>query len=292
MSRRLRIAALAALCAVTASLVVGPVASGASRPAVTKKLLWLLEFNGKKGIKPSALGFKYDIGYSNGWGNSEVQYYTQWAQNASTDGKGNLVLTAQRIPFEHNLNVTQCGLGCEYVSARINTKGKLAFQYGRIEARIQTPVGAGTWPAFWMLGNNMDSTPWPECGEIDIMEGKGAASNTVWGTLHGPGYSGGGGIGNTYLAQYPLSDRYHVYAIEWHKNSIKWFFDGKLYHEMSPATVNGNKWVFNKPFFLIVNLAMGGLFGGETDPNVKSAKLNVDYIRYYKIGADGALKRY
>lgn len=277
---------------------IAVVLTGVSQPAsalaprVTKKLLWSAEFNGKAGQKPGAFGFVHDIGYSNGWGNSEVEYYTNRKSNASTDGNGNMVITARRLAFEDPLNVKYCGLGCEYSSARFHTSGKLRFQYGRMEARIKLPAGQGTWPAFWMLGTDLGKVGWPNSGEIDIMEGKGAASTMLWGTIHGPGYSGGNCISNQVMLDSPLSDGYHTYAIEWRKNSIEWFVDGTSYAVLTPASLSGRQWVFNKPFFVILNLAMGGMFGGETDPDVTIARMSIDYVRYYKLGNDGLLKRF
>jgi beta-glucanase (GH16 family) len=237
---------VAALLVASATLTATQQSATAVVPTQTKKLLWSVEFNGKAGKKPSDFGFKYDYGYANGWGNSEVQYYTSRPGNSATDGKGKLVFTAKRMAFEDPLNVRFCGLGCEYTSARIKTEGKLSFRYGRMEARIKVASGKGTWPAFWMLGTDIGRNPWPNSGEIDIMEAKGIMPTMLWGTVHGPGYSGGGGISNTYLKESPLADSYHVYAIEWQPNSIKWFIDGQQFGSITPAQLNGNKWVFNK----------------------------------------------
>jgi beta-glucanase (GH16 family) len=259
--------------------------------AVKKKLLWSTEFGGKAGKRPVDFGFVYDFGYGNGWGNSEVQFYSRSKANASTDGKGKMVITAKRIPFDHPVNIRYCGLGCEYTSARFKTQGKMSFQYGRLEARIKNPPGIGTWPAFWLLGNDLGENPWPDAGEIDIMEGKGTFPNTILGTVHGPGYSGGQGISGSLFNLEPYVENYHVYAIEWKKNSIKWFIDDELFHEVTPASVSPNEWVFNKRYFLIMNLAMGGLFGGQTSESVTETKMYIDYIRYYSLDGVGSFRQ-
>lgn len=259
--------------------------------AVKKKLLWKQEFNTKAGKRPVDFGFVYDFGYGNGWGNSEVQFYSKNKSNAATNGNGKMVITATRIPFDHPVNIRYCGLGCEYTSARFKTQGKLNFRYGRIEARIKNPAGQGAWPAFWLLGRDLPSVSWPQSGEIDIMEGKGSVPNTIWGTVHGPGYSGGQGISGSLYSPETYDSAYHVYAIEWKKNSIKWYIDDELFHEVTPATVAPNEWVFNKYYFMIINLAMGGVFGGATSEDVTEAKLYIDYIRYYSIDGVGSLQK-
>lgn len=257
---------------------------------VVKKLLWKQEFTGAK-ASPNSKVFNYDLG-GGGWGNLEHQAYT--TTNARTDGSksGYMVINAKRYTYDPDDIYYQCpintpGNGCEFTSARLQTRGKVAFQYGRLEARIRMPKGDGTWPAFWLLGNDILTNSWPSCGEIDITEVKGAYPYTTYGSIHGPGYSGGESITNTWSINSQLNAGYHTYAIEWNKNSIKWFIDSKLYHSVTPASLGTDRWVFNKPFFLIVNLAMGGQFVGDVDPSVTSANMYIDYIRYYSLNGVG-----
>ncbi|MFD5626671.1 ricin-type beta-trefoil lectin domain protein [Streptomyces sp. NPDC127072] len=196
--------------------------------------------------------------------NHERQMYTSGTNNAALDGQGHLVITARK---ENPANY-QCWYGtCQYTSARLNTAGKFTAQYGRVEATLKVPRGQGMWPAFWMLGNDLGSVGWPASGEIDVMENVGFEPSTVHGTIHGPGYSGSAGIGAGYTLPngQAFADGFHTFAVDWAPNSIKWSVDGVVYQTRTPADVGGNAWVFNKPFFLILNLAVGGYWPG--DPN-------------------------
>ncbi|MCI3221482.1 family 16 glycosylhydrolase [Streptomyces sp. NP-1717] len=219
--------------------------------------------------------------------NHERQYYTPGNNNAALDGQGNLVITARK----NNPGNYQCWYGrCEYTSARLNTAGKFTAQYGRVEARMKIPRGQGMWPAFWMLGNNMGQVGWPNSGEIDIMENVGFEPGTVHGTLHGPGYSGSGGIGAGYSLPggQAFADAFHTFAIDWSPNSIRWSVDGNVFQTRTPADLGGREWVFNKPFFLILNLAVGGYWPG--DPNSSTpfpSTLTVDYVRVTTDGGGG-----
>lgn len=253
--------------------------------ATVKRLLWHMEFTGKSGTKPSSKVFSYDLG-GGGWGNNEHQAYTD--HNATLNGSGALNLKLNRIAYDPEDLYEMCpintpGNACEFESARIQTKGKLNFKYGRLEARIKVPSGDGTWPAFWLLGSDISSNAWPNCGEIDIMETKGSEPYTVHGTAHGPGYSGGDGIVNTKTLSTRLSSGYHIYALEWTYNKMSWYIDGKLYHTVTPSIVGGHTYVFNKPMFMILNVAAGGWFAGDIDPDLNTAQMSVDYIRYYAI---------
>lgn len=290
-TKRLALAAIALssfALAAPASAVVAP------KPAVTKvvkKLLWHQEFTGTRKVAPNARVFNYDLG-GGGWGNLEHQAYT--TTNVKTDGskQGNLVITANKYVYDPNDIYYQCpintpGNACEYTSSRIQTSGKLAFQYGRLEARIKMPKGDGTWPAFWLLGTDILRNSWPSCGEIDITEVKGGYPYSTYGSIHGPGYSGGESITSIWDLNTQLNAGYHVYAIEWNKNSIKWYIDSKLYHSVTPASLGGDTWVFNKPYFMILNLAMGGQFVGDVDPSITTASMSVDYIRYYSLNGVG-----
>ncbi|RME12327.1 MAG: glycosyl hydrolase family protein [Ardenticatenia bacterium] len=258
-------------------------------------LVWSDEFNDPAGTPPNPNVWTHEIGDGTmygipGWGNGEFQFYTDDPANASTDGQGNLVISLQ--PTDPN-NAPLCWYGpCEYTSARLITAQKQAFKYGRIEARIKVPDGpAGLWPAFWMLGTNIGEVGWPQSGEIDIMEYVSRFPNEVFGTIHGPGYSGGAGFGNTYAFTTTVASDYHTFAVEWGPDEIHWYVDGINYHNATPADVAPNEWVFNHPFFLILNMAIGGNFGGDIDPSMTfPQELKVDYIRVY--GAADTAERF
>ncbi len=258
------------LIALFGAAVLPIAASAQSLPGWT--LAWADEFTQADGTAPASAKWGYDIGGS-GWGNSELQYYTARTENARIEG-GQLVIEARAENYS----------GKNYTSARLLTKDKWSWTYGRIEARIKIPRGQGIWPAFWMLGANIDAAGWPGCGEIDIMENIGSLPSTVYGTVHGPGYSGGGGIsGNYVLAGAALADAFHVYAIEWEENRIRWFIDGQLYFTVTPGNLpSGSTWVFNQPQFLILNVAVGGNWPGS--PNGSTTfpqRMTVDYVRVY-----------
>jgi beta-glucanase (GH16 family) len=236
------------------------------------QLIWADEFSQPDGSSPTSANWGFDIG-GGGWGNNELQYYTSRTNNARiVDGK--LVIEAKQESFG----------GRDYTSARLLTKNKVNYQFGRIEARIKIPRGQGIWPAFWMLGSNFDAVGWPNCGEIDIMENIGREPRTVHGTIHGPGYSGGGGIGGSYLfpSGVNVADDYRVFAIEWETNRISWFVDSNLYLTLTPANLGGRAWVFNQPFFIILNVAVGGNWPGNPDATtVFPQQMLVDYVRVY-----------
>ena len=277
------------------TFMVNPVADAATKK--TLKLLWSDEFNGKKGSLPSSKTWSREIG-GGGWGNSERQFYTDKAANASMDGAGRLVITANRISNEYGDLIgdvpgtedilNRCS-ECQFTSARMKTARNLSFQYGRIEARIKMPQGVGTWPAFWMLGGDLlDGVPWPECGEIDIMEFRGDIPDRSTSAIHGPTTPPGSGLGAAFLSYDSLSNGYHTYAIEWKKNSLTFIVDGRVTGTYSSADTGSRGWVYNQKFFLILNLAMGGTYAGEyIDPMVNQAQLHVDYIRLYSINGVG-----
>ena len=276
------------------SLLVNPVADAAPKKL---KLLWSDEFNGKKGVGPSTKVWSAEIG-GGGWGNSERQFYTDKAANASMDGAGRLVITANRISNDYAEQVgevpgtedilNRCS-ECQFTSARLKTARKLSFQYGRIEARIKMPEGIGTWPAFWMLGGDLlDGVPWPECGEIDIMEFRGDIPDQSTSAIHGPTTPQGSGLGARFLSGPPLSEGFHTYALEWKKNSLTFLVDGRVTGTFSAADTGSRGWVYNQKFFLILNLAMGGTYAGEyIDPAINQAQLSVDYIRFYSVNGVG-----
>ncbi len=244
-------------------------------------LTWSDEFNGPAGSTVDGTKWGFDTG-GGGWGNNELRYYTSSTGNASTDGAGHLVVTAK----QNTSRKLRCWYGqCKYTSARILTKGKFQQAYGRFEARIKIPYGQGIWPAFWMLGSNIDAVGWPTCGEIDIMENIGREPSIVHGTLHAPGYSGAGGVRAPYnLSSGAFSDDYHVYAVEWDANQIRWYVDGNLYQTRTQADIPaGSNWVFDHPFFIILNVAVGGYWPGNPDSTtVFPQKMYVDYVRVYQ----------
>ena len=274
--RRPRALALAgaALVAATVALAV-PVDSRPAEAAIGG-ITWQDEFNAAAGTPVDQSRWRFDIGGS-GWGNNERQYYTNSTSNAVHDGQGNLVITARR---ENPANY-QCHYGrCEYTSARLLTAATFTQAYGRFEARIKIPRGQGIWPAFWMLGNDMGSVGWPNAGEIDIMENIGREPNTVYGTIHGPGYSGAGGITGSRTIAAPLADAFHTYRVDWEPNSIVWYLDGVEYHPVDPAPRGGNRRVFDHPFFMILNVAVGGNWPGYPDGSTQfPQQMLVDHVR-------------
>ena len=270
-------------------------------PAETKKLLWSQEFNSKAGTPVSKTFWTHDIGDgteagSPGWGNGEREYYIQEA--LKHDGKGALVVNAKKMSVPANgktssTNPYLCyyGTACEWTSGKIHTLGKVSFMYGRIEARIKMPKGVGMWPAFWMLGTDIKSNPWPACGEIDIVEAKGHSPKLSFGTVHGPGYSGGSALSTYYSAgNTPLSAGFHTYRVDWLPNSIKFYVDGQLTGSHRKSTIAPKDWVYNAEFYLILNLATGGNFdGGELDESIEKAELKVDWIKYETLNGVGQL---
>lgn len=270
---------LAAAALVVTGLVVSPTAQPAA--AAIGGLTWSDEFTGTAGTAPNASRWAYDTGGS-GNGNNELQYYTTSTSNAALDGNGNLVITARK---ENPANYG-CWYGtCQYTSARLKTQGKFTQAYGRFEARLKVPRGQGLWPAFWMLGDNIGSVGWPTSGEIDIMENVGFEPGTVHGTLHGPGYSGCCGLGSGYTLPggAALADAFHTFAVDWAPDSITFYIDGIQYGRKTPADAGGNQWVFNHPFFMILNVAVGGNWPGS--PNASTVfpqTMTVDYVRVYQ----------
>jgi beta-glucanase (GH16 family) len=228
-------------------------------------LVWSDEFDTPG--SPDASKWGYDIGTgSGGWGNNELQYYTNRVQNVVVSG-GTLKINL----FKETFN------GSNYTSARLLTKDKFSVKYGKIEARAKLPAGLGTWPAIWMLGNNITSAGWPACGEIDIMEHRGSELNKIWGSLHYPGHSGANPDGNTVMINNATTE-FHKYAVEWNASSIKFYVDDALFYTFA----NSTSVPYNQNFFILLNVAMGGNFGGTVDPNFSSATMEVDYIRVYQ----------
>jgi beta-glucanase (GH16 family) len=240
-------------------------------------VVWNEEFNGAAGTGVDSSKWNFDTGGS-GWGNNELQYYNSGTANVAMDGQGHLIITARK-----GSGGRTCWNGtCQFTSGRILTRGKFTQQYGHIEARIQVPNGSGLWPAFWMLGATGGT--WPNNGEIDIMEIVGRDPNRLFGTLHGPGYSGGNGYGGTRTATTPFWQNYHIFSIDWSPNLIIWRVDGSEYFRATPTSLKNAKgqdktWVYNKGFFIILNLAVGGNFG-QGNPGALPAvnQLKIDYV--------------
>jgi beta-glucanase (GH16 family) len=243
-------------------------------------LVWSDEFNGADGTAPDTSKWTYDTG-GKGWGNNELECYTNLAQNAQVKG-GNLVITAMHQP------AYACGNGTtrDYTSARIKTHGLFSQAYGRFEARIKIPAGQGMWPAFWMLGNNIASVHWPASGEIDIMENIGKEPGIIHGSLHGPSTTARTSDTTapfTLPAGQNFAADFHLYAVEWEPTAIRFFVDSHLYATFTQSQwPAGGAWVFDRPFFLLLNLAVGGDWPGPPDDStVFPQQMLVDYVRVY-----------
>ncbi|MBK6363499.1 MAG: glycoside hydrolase family 16 protein [Saprospiraceae bacterium] len=237
-------------------------------------LTWSDEFEGEKDQAPDPTKWTYDLGTGqNGWGNNEYQTYTQRPENVGLDGGGNLVISALNQPFG----------GANFSSARIKTQGLFTQKYGRFEARIKSPYGPGIWPAFWMLGENINEVSWPQCGEIDIMELRGQAPSTMYGTLHGPGYSGGNAVSKNYsLTNARFDNDFYLYAVEWDENKIDFFVNNYLYGRITKEDVPG-EWVYDQPFYMILNVAVGGNFVGfPTSQTPFPQQMVIDFVRVYQ----------
>jgi hypothetical protein len=216
---------------------------------------------------PNPENWTYDIGTgANGWGNNESQYYTDLPSNVIVED-GNLKITARVESY----------MGSNYTSARIKTENLFEFSYGRVDINAKLPEGGGTWPALWMLGANFDTVGWPECGEMDIMEHVGNNQNVIYGTLHYPGNSGTDSSGNT-TTNPTVSNEFHKYTIEWRPDKILIALDDQVYFSFE----NTDEFPFDHDFFLILNVAMGGNFGGDIDPNFDESTLEIDYVKVYQ----------
>jgi len=244
-------------------------------PSGTWQMTWSDEFDGPANTAPDPTKWKHDIG-GGGWGNDELEFNTDQLSNAHLDGNGGLVITAQLQDYGGN----------DYTTARLTTEGILDQRYGRFQARIKLPEGAGLWPAFWLLGSSFNTVGWPGCGELDIVEQRGSEPGVAHGSAHGPGYSGS----NPKTATYTLADGasfaddFHLFTIEWSPGEVHWFVDDAHYHAVRAADMpDGQPWVFdNGPMFVILDLAVGGWFGGEVDDSVFPRSMVVDYVRVYE----------
>jgi beta-glucanase (GH16 family) len=238
------------------------------------QLAWSDEFDGAAGSAVDATKWVFETGNgSGGWGNNELEYYRSGTSNAALDGSGNLVITAKQESYG----------GFAYTSARIKTQGLASWTYGHIEARIKLPYGRGLWPAFWMLGNDISTNSWPACGEIDIMENIGKEPSINHGSLHMPaaGTSSDDELtGSITFATGKLSDDFHVYAIDWSSSAIQFYLDGNPYETQTPANATGRTWEFDQPFFILLNIAVGGNWPGSPDSTtVFPQTMTVDYVR-------------
>ena len=248
-------------------------------PPPGHRLVWSDDFRQEPGAVPDPARWGYDLG-AGGWGNAELETYTNAPANAqviadpfATDGRA-LRIRAMRD-----------GKG-GYTSARLLTKDRASFQYGYIEARIQLPHGQGIWPAFWMLGQDIGAVGWPKCGEIDILENIGREPSRLHGSLHGPTHNGGNGLtaSRDLAAGEAFKDRYHLFAVDWRKDAVTFFLDGASYGTFTPADVpDDGPWSFNKPFFLLLNVAVGGHWPGPPDETTTFPQdMKVDYVRVYQ----------
>ncbi len=274
---------LAAQCArASAQTAVAPAQTQEAVMTRQETLVWSDEFNGAAGTPVNPNNWSADIG-GNGWGNDELEYYTDRPENAALDGNGNLAIVAR----QETLPNSNCWYGtCQYTSARLLTQNHFQFTYGRVEARIKIPRGQGLWPAFWMVGANVDQVGWPENGEIDIMENVGKEPMTIHGTMHGPGYSGKNGIGSPFMIEQAFADDFHIFSVDWEPDAVRWYVDGTLYQTITPNDVHGNEWVFNHDFFLLLNVAVGGTWPGNPDnTSAFPQTMLVDYVRVYRADA-------
>jgi beta-glucanase (GH16 family) len=250
-------------------------------------LTWSDEFNGPDNSAVDSTKWVYDTGGS-GWGNNELEYYTSGTANAVVQG-GNLVITATTAGASAFTCSYPSNGPCGYTSARIRTQGKFTQEYGRFEARIQIPEGQGLWPAFWMLGADISNsaTNWPKCGEIDIMENIGKEPSINHGSLHMPAAGTANDDQLTGMYTLPagakLGDGFHTYAVDWSASAIKFYVDDNLYETQTPATATGRDWEFDQPFFIILNVAVGGNFpGAPTSSTTFPQTMKVDWVRVYQ----------
>jgi beta-glucanase (GH16 family) len=252
---------------------------------VTWVQTWGDDFDGAAGAPIDSTKWSYETtdGCSRGicgWGNNEKEYYTDAAENIALNGQGQLVIVARAAPAG-----LTCYYGpCRYTSGKITTRGKMLAAPGRVEARIKLPAGQGLWPAFWMLGHDSPNVPWPQCGELDIMENKGSQLSTTSSAVHGPGYSGETPFAHSHnLAQGVLADDFHTFAVEWDSVHVQFFVDDTAHYDITRDAVERyGKSVLGQPFFVILNLAVGGHFDGDPKSDaIFPATMLVDYVRVY-----------
>lgn len=236
---------------------------------INSNLLWSDEFNYSG--SPNSSKWNYNIGRGdNGWGNGEAQYYTNRLENVKVEN-GHLTITAKKENYE----------GANYTSTRLLTQGKFDFTYGTVEIRAKLPQGGGTWPALWLLGSNINAVGWPACGEIDIMEHVGNNQGKIQSAMHTPSsYGGTINHGSQYLDD--VSSEFHVYSLEWTSEKMVFSVDDVVHYTYNPSTKDSSTWPFDANQFIILNIAMGGGFGGDIDSNFISSTMVIDYVRVYQ----------
>lgn len=273
-SRSAMILVLGALLSLIAAACAAPSSATPTPSGPEWTLVWNDEFDGADGSTIDKSRWGFEIGNNSGWGNSELQYYTNDESNLR-QSNGLLSITARKEKTSE----------FDYTSARIKTKGRFEFQYGKIEMRAKLPSGQGIWPAFWLLGGNVDEVGWPTCGEIDIMEHIGREPQTVFGTLHGPEYSGSMGIQGKVTGIPTLAQDFHVYGLAWDADSLVWSLDGKDYFTIEKAKFLKNRtWVTDHEYFIILNLAVGGRWPGYPDESTTFPQtFSIDYVRVYQL---------
>src|SRR5260221_5087383 len=251
----------------------------AAPPASAWTLAWSDEFDGPAGALVDSTRWVAEVG-GHGGGNHELEYSTDRSRTASRRGDGLLVIRPLREPYEGQ------GVARDFTSARLKPQGRFEQTYGRFEARLEIPRGQGLWPAFWMLGADINAAGWPRCGEIDIMENIGREPATVHGSMHGPGYSGGDSLsaGFALPGGEALADGFHVFAVEWEPAIVRFSIDGNASETRTPADLRpGQVWVFDHPFFMLLNVAVGGDWPGSPDAStVFPQTMLVDYVRVYR----------
>jgi beta-glucanase (GH16 family) len=252
----------------------------AAPPPAGRQLIFDDEFDGPSGSSPDSSRWSFDTG-GGGWGNQELETYTARPANAQLDGEGQLAIAARHETFEGSDHISR-----EYTSARLQTLETFQFQYGRAEARIEVPEGDGLVGQFWALGGEAyeSETAWPGCGEIDAMEVLGSEPDTVNGTLHGPWPSEPNGIGATATSPVSLAAGYRVYSVEWGPDQISFALDGVTYQTVAREDLPaGSPWPFQHPFFLLMDLAVGGEWPGAPDPSTPfPARMLVDWVRVWQ----------
>ena len=247
--------------------------------------VWSDEFDGAAGARIDSTKWGYDIGDgcddgNCGWGNNEKEYYTNALENISLNGEGQLMIVARSAPAG-----LTCYYGaCRYTSAKVTTRGKVLVAPGRVEARIKLPAGQGLWPAFWMLGHTHPATPWPDCGELDIMENKGSQPSTTSSAVHGPGYSGATPFAHAQsLTASTFSDAFHTFAVEWDSAQVRFYIDDVAHYGITRSALERyGRSILDQPFYLIMNLAVGGHFDDDPQSDaILPATMLVDYVRAY-----------
>jgi beta-glucanase (GH16 family) len=275
-----------ALALVTALACTGSKPPIASAPSTDPWIqVWSDEFDGAAGARVDGTKWRYDTGDgckdgNCGWGNNEKEYYTDASENIALNGQGQLRIVARSAPAG-----LSCYYGpCRYTSAKVTTRGKVLVVPGRVEARIKLPAGQGLWPAFWMLGHAHPAIPWPACGELDVMENKGSQPTTTSSAVHGPGYSGATPFAHAQtLAGGTFSDDFHTFAVEWDSVHVRFFIDGTAHYGITRAALEQfGRSILDQPFYLIINLAVGGHFDGDPQSDaIFPATMLVDYVRAY-----------